>query len=448
MARLAIRMPKMSMTMTEGEVSEWTAKVGDTVAEGDVVCEVMTDKVDMEVESTVSGVLAEIVVESGMVDVGEVIGWVEGEDTGGGFGDLLSAPEPEPGPEPEGATEAPAAVLPQEPQPSQPTQPSDLARASAPAQSERQDASEVRPPLSPVSGIVAAVPRARGLATERGVDLAQVTGTGPDGLVRVGDVEAFLAAGPAAPAAPQPVAGAQASPAPASATAPTPAPTPAAARASARPAKAPVDRKAAVRAVVARTMTPSAAIPQFTVWREIELDAANTQRRGVSWTTVLLRAYAAALRDVPDLLCRWEDGRATDAGPPAVALAVATDRGLLVPIFREPDRTPAPELDQEIRAVVRSAHGGKLDSAYLGVANGSVSNLGGQGVDRFQALLTPPQASVLSLGSIRQRPVAVPGGVGLALTVQAGLTVDHRVADGAHAATLLARLADRLGGGV
>jgi pyruvate dehydrogenase E2 component (dihydrolipoamide acetyltransferase) len=436
--------------MTEGEVSEWTAKVGDTVTEGDVVCEVMTDKVDMEVESTVSGVLAEIVVESGMVDVGAVIGWVEGEDTGGGFGDLLSAPEPEPEPAPEpapeGATEAPADVLPQEPQPSQPTQPTDLAADGAPRQTERQDASEVRPPVSPVSGIVAAVPRARGLATERGVDLAQVTGTGPDGLVRVGDVEAFLAAGPAAPAAPQPVAGAQAPPAPASATAPTPAPV--AARASGRPAKAPVDRKAAVRAVVARTMTPSAAIPQFTVWREIELDAANTQRRGVSWTTVLLRAYAAALRDVPDLLCRWEDGRATDAGPPAVALAVATDRGLLVPIFREPDRTAAPELDQEIRAVVRSAHGGKLDSAYLGVANGSVSNLGGQGVDRFQALLTPPQASVLSLGSIRQRPVAVPGGVGLALTVQAGLTVDHRVADGAHAATLLARLAERLGGGV
>ena len=94
MARLAIRMPKMSMTMTEGELSVWTAKVGDTVAEGDVVCEVMTDKVDMEVESTVAGVLTEIVVESGMAEVGAVIAWVEGEDTGGGFGDLLSEPAP------------------------------------------------------------------------------------------------------------------------------------------------------------------------------------------------------------------------------------------------------------------------------------------------------------------------------------------------------------------
>src|SRR5215217_7047344 len=96
MARLAIRMPKMSMTMTEGEVAGWNAAIGDEIAVGDVVCEVMTDKVDMEVESPVAGTLVEIAVESGMVDVGQPIAWVEGEDDGGGFGDLLSAPVPEP----------------------------------------------------------------------------------------------------------------------------------------------------------------------------------------------------------------------------------------------------------------------------------------------------------------------------------------------------------------
>ncbi len=191
-------------------------------------------------------------------------------------------------------------------------------------------------------------------------------------------------------------------------------------------------------------MTPSATIPQFTVWREITLDAADAARHGLSWTTVLLRGYAAALREVPDLLARWDGERAVDSGPPAVALAVATDRGLLVPVFSEPDTGDGAALDAEIREVVRAAHTGKLDRRYLGVANGSLSNLGGAGVDRFQALLTPPQASVLSLGTITRRPVAVPGGVGVALTVHAGLTVDHRVADGAHAADLLARLAARL----
>ena len=101
MTRLAIRMPKMSMTMTEGEVATWMVRPGDEVTEGDVVCEVMTDKVDMEVESTVSGTLVEIVVESGMADVGTTIAWVEGEDTGGGFGDLLMEPVPDAVAEPE-----------------------------------------------------------------------------------------------------------------------------------------------------------------------------------------------------------------------------------------------------------------------------------------------------------------------------------------------------------
>ena len=193
-------------------------------------------------------------------------------------------------------------------------------------------------------------------------------------------------------------------------------------------------------------MVPTAAIPQFTVWREVHLDAANAARDGLSWTTVLLRAYAAALRQVPELLSRWEDDAPTAAGLPSIALAVATERGLLVPTFVEPDLGDAREKDAEVREVVRAAQSGKVDGAYMAVANGSLSNLGGAGIDRFQALLTPPQASVLSLGSIRPRPVAVPGGVGLALTVEAGLTVDHRVADGAHGADLLTRFVEQLDG--
>jgi len=392
MARLAIRMPKMSMTMTEGEVASWSRSVGDEVAVGDVVCEVMTDKVDMEVESTVAGTLVEITVESGMAEVGAPIGWVEGEDDGGSFGDLLTEPEPEPGPEGRRTTEP----APAEPEPTAPT----------------------------ASGIVPAVPRARALAREHGIDLAAVDATGPDGLVRLQDVERALPT-PAAPEEPTPDA--------------VPRPSPV----TAKPAGG-VDRRAAIRAVVARTMTPSASIPQFTVWREVTLETADAARQGLSWTTVLLRAYAAALREVPDLLHRWEDDHAVDSGPPAVALAVATERGLLVPVFAEPDRADPRALDAELRDVVRAAHSGKLDRRYLGVANGSLSNLGGSGVDRFQALLTPPQASVLSLGSVTRRPVAVPDGLGVRLTVHAGLTVDHRVADGAHAADLLARFAERL----
>jgi pyruvate dehydrogenase E2 component (dihydrolipoamide acetyltransferase) len=398
MARLAIRMPKMSMTMTEGEVSSWLVDVGAQVEVGDVVCEVMTDKVDMEVESTVAGTLVEIVVESGMADVGEPIAWVEGEDDGGGFADFLNAPEPEPEP----TDVEPDAELPPR---------------------TGETASPVREGAAPeASTIVPAVPRARGMAREHGIDLSQVRGSGPEGLVRVEDLPVGRPA-PVAPAASRPVA------------------APTSSRVSPDKAAA---RRTAVRRAVARVMVPTATIPQFTVWREIHLDTANAHRQGLSWTTVLLRAYAAALRETPELLSRWEDDSPTPAGAPSVALAVATDRGLLVPTFVEPDLGSALDKDAEVREVVRAAQAGKVDGSYMAIANGSVSNLGGLGVDRFQALLTPPQASVLSLGSIRQRPVAVTGGVGLALTVEAGITVDHRVADGAHGAHLLEAMARRL----
>ncbi len=176
MARLAIRMPKMSMTMTEGEVASWNVSVGDEVAVGDVVCEVMTDKIDMEVESTVAGTLVEIVVDTGMAEVGAPIGWVEGEDDGGSFGDLLSEPDPEPEAEPEPTPDL-------EPEPATEPEP-----VQEPVQEHVQE--HVQQPAP--SAIVPAVPRARALAREHGVDLASVAATGPDGLVRVQDVEGVL----------------------------------------------------------------------------------------------------------------------------------------------------------------------------------------------------------------------------------------------------------------
>ena len=390
MARLAIRMPKMSMTMTEGEVAGWNAKIGDEVAVGDVVCEVMTDKVDMEVESTVAGTLVEIVVESGMVDVGAPIAWVEGEDDGGGFGDLLAAPEHEDA-QPDGRADRPA--------------------AAEPIRRDHPTGSPGRCPPSPAP------------AAWR----ASTASTSPRSR-RPGPTD--WCASPTSSASSHRLL-----------RPPPDAPAPR----TAEDEKA-LKRRTAVRRAVARVMVPTATIPQFTVWREVHLDTANARRDGLSWTTVLLRAYAAALRQVPELLSRWEDDAPTTAGPPSIALAVATERGLLVPTFVEPDLGDAREKDAEVREVVRAAQSGKVDGAYMAVANGSLSNLGGAGIDRFQALLTPPQASVLSLGSIRQRPVAVPGGLGLALTVEAGLTVDHRVADGAHGADLLARFVEHLDG--
>ncbi|QNN53864.1 dihydrolipoamide acetyltransferase family protein [Nocardioides mesophilus] len=411
MPRIPIRMPKMSMTMTEGEVASWLAKVGDEIAAGDVVCEVMTDKVDMEVESTSAGTLVEIVVEQGMVPVGEPIAWLEG-DVDLGLGDLLGE-EPEPDAVvPDDAVAAPVLDVP----------------ATAPAPAAPAPADE-RPP--------AAIPRARALARQHGLDLASISGSGSAGLITMADVEARLAA-------PAGSAGAAATP---NGDRPAAAAAVAAPAAPVKASGAKADRSAMIRAAVARKMTESAVVPQFTVWRDVVLDTADRQRDGVSWTTVLLQSYAAALRQVPELLCRWDaEGGAVPSGPPAVALAVATAGGLLVPVFTEPDTRDPHDLDREVKAVVSAAHTGRLDPSYLTLANGSLSNLGGMGVDRFQALVTPPQASVLALGSIKPRPVAVPGGLGVALSLTAGLTVDHRVGDGAHGARLLEEFAARLSG--
>jgi len=448
MRTVAIRMPKMSMTMAEGEVLSWSVGPGDVINAGDVVCEVMTDKVDMEVESPTNGTLTEIVVDTGVVAVGEPIAWMETEDEEG-LGDLLDAPAVVDAADtaalrPESVSDAQAAPTAKAPE---------LAAVADAALPEPEPAlitpTSAQPPAYTVPPPpVAAVPRARALARDRGVDLTQVTASRADGVVSVADVEAVTAPrSGTAEASSQPAPGALTAPSPATPLDPTSAPSPRATPSPAATPSAPITgtRVAAVRAVVARRMSESAAIPQFTVWRDLRLAGADARRGGVSWTTVLLQAYAAALRRVPALLTRWEDDGAVESGPPAIALAVDTPGGLLVPVFAEPDRQDPRELDAVVREAVRYAQTGKVARGHLLVANATLSNLGGLGVDRFQALVTPGQASVLALGKAGLRPVQVPGGIGVALSLTAGLTVDHRAANGADGARLLAGLADVLG---
>ena len=401
-------MPKMSMTMTEGEVVGWTVETGTEVSAGDTVCEVLTDKVDMEVESPVSGRLVRVDVESGVAQVGDPIGWIETEDEdalAGLFDEPVPAAATEPAPEPEKGPEP--------------------------------------DPVPARVGPVPAVPRARALAKEHGVNLAALHGTGPDGRVLVADVEEHArTSAPTEPSDVPPAVASSASPAPAAPTAASasraaaPAPAPAAV-----PAPSRSRRGDAVRAAVARTMTASASVPQFTVWRDLDLEPADAARGGISWTTVLLRGYVTALREVPSLLGQWDGQRVTAGERVSVALAVDTPDGLLVPVFADPDLVGIEQLDADVRATVASARAGRIDAAHLLPATATLSNLGGLDVDRFQALVTPPQASVLAAGSIGRRPVAVPGGLGLGLRLTVGLSVDHRVADGADGARLLTALA-------
>ncbi|MDQ0382471.1 dihydrolipoamide acetyltransferase family protein [Amycolatopsis thermophila] len=348
-------MPKMSMTMTEGTLVTWHKAEGDEVRAGEVVCEVTTDKVDMEVEATTDGTLARIVAQpEDVVAVGEPIAYLA-TATDDLLEGLFDTPTPETEPEPEPAAE-PVAV-----------------------------------PAGPPSW-VPAVPAARRAAAERGIDLATITPTGPAATIRLSDLPPL----------------------------------------EVKPRRGP-------RAVIARRMSASTQVPQFVVYRDLELTAT-----GRNWTTVFVRALARALREHPRLNAEWADGDVRRHDHVGVALAVDTERGLLAPVLRDPDLDDADVLAERVRDVVRRARAGKLTLAEMSGGTTTLSNLGGFGVDAFHALLSPPQATALAMGRVQEKVVPVPGGIGLSLRCTVGLTIDHRVGDGADAARLLSTIQDML----
>jgi pyruvate dehydrogenase E2 component (dihydrolipoamide acetyltransferase) len=413
-------MPKMSMTMETGEMISWAVAAGDSVSAGDV-----------EVESPVDGVVARLVAQPGdVVDVGAPIAFIlsESEDLMAGLFD----------PPPDGASE-PA------------TPGSDV----APAGPDRNGSARGPKAATPVSrkGPLPAVPKARRRAAELDVSLENVRATGPGGVITVGDVELAAGAGSANDAAAAGASAAATAPAPAAVVAP-PAPVPAAPVAPAPAATAPAastddpgfadalaPRRRAIRSAVARTMIASATVPQFTVFAELDLEAASRVRRRIGWSTLLMRALARAIRAYPQVNAGWDDAaNAPAAAKDSVGVALAADTaiGLLAPVIRDPDQLPIDEQDALIRATIARARAGKLTGADLQGGTTTLSNLGGFGVHSFTSLLTPPQATSLSAGAISERPMVIRGGLTARLGVTVGLTIDHRPIDGADGARVLA----------
>jgi pyruvate dehydrogenase E2 component (dihydrolipoamide acetyltransferase) len=409
-------MPKMSMTMEFGTVVEWLANPGDPIKNGDAVVVVTTDKVDMEVEATFDGVLEEIVAGEGAeIPVGQPIAWVqtEAEDL---LGDLFAPPAA-----PETPEEPTPVSLPEEPARNEPTPPP-LPEEPARNEPASRRASE------PTSDSVRAVPLARRIAAEAGLDLSTVTATGPARTIRARDVREAIAERDSRPA-PAPVA----APAPAAVAAPV-------ASATGELLGDPGVRR--LRVATANVMVASAAIPQFTVFRALDLGrlarAREVSLKGISWTSILVRAYALVLREFPQLNGYWVGQGVQANASVGVALAVDTPRGLLAPVLADPDRMTLRELDRRVREVADAIKRGDTDPNLFSGGTGTVSNLGGMGVDRFNALLTPPQATALSLGAVGRRPtVDADGELAVQVACEAGLTVDHRVADGADAARAL-----------
>jgi pyruvate dehydrogenase E2 component (dihydrolipoamide acetyltransferase) len=394
-----VKLPRLGQGMESGTIVKWLKSEGEPVEKGDPLYELDTDKVTQEVEAEASGVLIKISVSEGEVEVGKTIAFI-GEE-----GEKVEAPaEPS---EDGGPARAKPEAREREP-------------AEREAQPEEQPETAVR--RDGGSGRVKASPLARRIARERGIDLAAIAGTGPEGRVVAEDVERAAAPG-AAPAAAPPAA----------------------------PAEAEVVELSSMRRTIARRMTEAWQAPAFQLEVSADMTAtlalrARLKERGGDQSAptvsdVLTKLAAAALLRHRDVNATWADN-AVELHPTAnVGLAVALPGGgLVVPVIRGCERLSLAEIAAARAEVVQRARDGKLRQDDLEGGTFTISNLGMYGVDRFTAVLNPPQAAILAVGRIEERAVVVDGEIAARPRMDLVLTCDHRSLTGATAAEFLATL--------
>jgi pyruvate dehydrogenase E2 component (dihydrolipoyllysine-residue acetyltransferase) len=401
-----VKLPRLGQGMESGVIVRWLKAEGDTVARGEPLYELDTDKVTQEVEAELDGVLTKIVVPEGEVEVGTTIALMETDG-------VAESPDGD------SARETAAAAT-------------EAAPREEPAAPEARPAAE--PPTSPSSlrtpegrveaGRVKASPLARRIARERGVDLASLRGTGPDGRILAEDVEK-AAAGAAPPRAPQPVA------APA--------------------AEVEVVQLTSVRKTIARRLTEAWSAPVF----QLGVTADVTETLALREQLVARLAEGDAKPTVNDVLVklaavaltRHTPVNATFSGeeihrhPSAhVGIAVAAPQGLVVPVIRDADRRTVQEIARARADLVGRSRDNKLTLADLEGGTFTISNLGMFGVEQFTAVLNPPQVAILAVGAVKDEPVVRDGVVDVAPILRLTLTCDHRAIDGADGAAFLQTL--------
>ncbi len=390
--RHEIVMPHLSEVAEEGVLVTWFVAPGAIVREGDLVAEVQVEKVAAEVRAPAGGRIGSLLVEpGGVVRQGEIITAIE-EETG----------------------QAPAAEAP--------------AIAAMPA---TPGAQAVVGGSAPGTGGLGgpASPAARRLARELGIDLAAVAGSGPGGRVLESDVQAAAGGRGVAAGAPSAVR-----------------PSPAAAGTRLEPLS-PMRR-----AIGERLRAGLASTAQLTLTGEADVtDVAERLTRSIraggrraSYTEVVVRACALALRDHPRLAAGWTPDGLVHSDRIDVGVAVTLDDGLIVPVVRDADHKTVETLGSEIADLAERARTGRLEAPETEGACFSVTNLGGYRVDAFTPLLNPPQAAILGVGRARPRPAVVDGSVVPRTLVVLSLTFDHQVVDGAPAAAFLGAVIDLL----
>jgi len=430
-----ISMPKLGFDMAEGTLVRWVKNEGENVNKGDVLAEIETDKATVEVESSASGVVKKLLVEAGaVVPIGDPIA-------------IVGAPDEKIDEVPEGKVSEPKAEKKTDEQAGpelkteRETPKADGAKQKADEKPAPSGPAESAPRATPVAqaagpvqeGPVRASPLAKKIARDNNVNLASIQGTGPGGRVVRKDVEAALSGAQPAAIGRRPAA-------------PTVVPV------SAEDQTIPLTK---LRQAIARRMVESTtSVPHFFVTHEYKMDALLAMRKQIndylpeneklSVNDFVVKAVALTLRDFPNLNSSYAGDKAIQHGAINVGVAVAVEGGLLTVVTRNTDQQPLRVISSELKRMVAGAREGKVRPTDIEGSTFSVSNMGMYDVENFLAIINPPEAGILAVGSAREVPVVENGTIKAGSRMKATISVDHRVSDGAEAARFMQKLAEFL----
>lgn len=438
-----VAMPKLGFDMAEGTLVRWVIAEGGEVAKGAVLAEIETDKATVEVESSAAGILYRRLVEEGaVVPVGTAIAVIAapGEEVkdmpeSGATSDKVEKPSPkaaEPKAEPTKAQSKPEG------------------EAKAPKGGPAEESAPVKPVDTAGDEMLRVSPLARRMALENKINLQQVVGSGPAGRITRKDIETVLQSGPIAAAPATAVA-------PSSGAAPTvPLPTTLPAISWTPGAPVPVDEHKPIeklRAIIGKRMVESKQqVPHFYVTSAYNVAPLMELRKQVnvhlpedaklSVNDFIVKAVALTLRQFPNLNASLTDKEIIRHGHINIGVAVALDSGLMTVVCQDADQKPLRLIGQEVREMVTRARSGKVRPDDIEGSTFSISNLGMFDVEHFVAIINPPEAAILAVGSAQSVPVVVDGEVKVGMQLKATLSADHRVTDGAEGAKFMQTLAE------
>ncbi len=424
---IQIEMPKLSDTMTEGTLIKWHKKVGDSVEIGDILAEVETDKATMEMEAFDEGTISQILVQEGdKAAIGAVLALLDGDE----------------------ASPAPQASV-----------PAAAANQATPASAPAAAAVVAAPARSNDGTRIKASPLARKVATDLGVDLSTLTGSGPAGRIVRADVIATGSATPAKSTEASAAAGLVAAlkarntaAAPAVAAPTAAAPAPQALMPTAKEGDSRIELSSMRKVIASRLLTSKQTIPHF--YLHVEADAAPlmalrkqinaqaelTHGNKYSVNDFVLKAVINATVAVPAVNASFAGDHIVSFKHVGLAVAIAVEDGLVTPVIQQAETKSVLQISKEVKDMAARAKEKKLKPSEFDGGTVTVSNLGAWGIESFDAIVNPPQALILSVGAAIEKPVVKNGQVVPGLRINLGVSCDHRVVDGAVAASFLAEV--------